>query len=541
MKRGPTSPTSVLHTFLPASLAAVLGGAIFLAVASINLTAQGAYYDELHQAPAAFWYTGSRPTFFAIGGKQGFPILNMSYSGAVKSHIYGLYMRLLGRPFTIRSWRMLGLLFAASALTAVVFGFLRNRQPLPAILYAALFLTDPTILLTSRHDWGPTALALLLRSLLITLYLVHAGRPSLPRPVPFLLAAITAFAVFEKLSSIAIVPFLLLAVLTDRRLRTPASFVAMTLGGIIGGAPLLAVNLYSWVRKGTLISAFAVATPQPLTLHRLLPFLQELLSLGDGRLVARIILDLPLPWGGTAEALSLLLMTLLSLGLARSMDKPTRLFLLSYPAVATLLFAMPRSTWVHHWIVATPFQYAALARLLPEAVSRSDSHRPLRLRTILSALLLVLAFGWLAGRTINTAQVVSALIQGRASLGWDPSLTRLGEYAASQPPGHLFIAGEWGFTTQIYCLSQGNDRLMHETFWDYQGVDQLKHLAAEREATNIHYVAGVLPNPDPASQKTREAILAGLRSLPGWREVPADPETRSWRAVTIHSFRKVRP
>src|SRR5262245_2954530 len=102
-------------TLLKAAAAGILIAIAFCTMTAFHLDAQGAFYDELHQAPAAFHYVGKHPvmftrTFFDL------PSLNMSYSGAIKSAIYGLYLKYVHPHFTVYSWRLMGILFVAAGL-----------------------------------------------------------------------------------------------------------------------------------------------------------------------------------------------------------------------------------------------------------------------------------------------------------------------------------------------------------------------------------------------------------------------------------------
>src|SRR5215831_18942674 len=89
--------------------------ALFCVLTMIHLDSQGAYYDELHQAPAAFHYVGKHPVLFTRMF-FGWPTFNMTYSGAIKSAVYGLYLKYVHPHFTIYSWRLLGVLFVAAGL-----------------------------------------------------------------------------------------------------------------------------------------------------------------------------------------------------------------------------------------------------------------------------------------------------------------------------------------------------------------------------------------------------------------------------------------
>src|SRR5262249_10528556 len=143
---------------------------LFVALTTVHLDDPGVYYDELHQATAAFYYLGHKPTMFSWE-VHGVPILNMSYSGAVKSTLYGLYLRYVEPRFTVYSWRLFGVIFVAAAILAfyVIAGHL---LPLSGgLVFAFLLLSDVTVLLTTRHDWGPTALALALRLVFLAIWL----------------------------------------------------------------------------------------------------------------------------------------------------------------------------------------------------------------------------------------------------------------------------------------------------------------------------------------------------------------------------------
>ena len=82
----------------------IAAAAVFYFAAAPNLTQQGLYYDELHQAAGAFAYIGESPTLFSIGSVAGLPVLNTAYSGAIKTGIFGIWLRLSQRPFTVRTW-----------------------------------------------------------------------------------------------------------------------------------------------------------------------------------------------------------------------------------------------------------------------------------------------------------------------------------------------------------------------------------------------------------------------------------------------------
>src|SRR5512132_4167100 len=104
------SNTNRRHRWLVTGLS-LLPAMVFLWLATVRLDAQGLYYDELHQAAGAFTYLGSPPEYFALFTVRGIPLLNMHYSGAIKTAVYGLYLRFVRPEFSVLSWRLVGIFF----------------------------------------------------------------------------------------------------------------------------------------------------------------------------------------------------------------------------------------------------------------------------------------------------------------------------------------------------------------------------------------------------------------------------------------------
>ena len=350
-------------------ITALCAGAIaafaFLALSVTGLDRQGMYYDEIHQAPAAFFYIGERPGMFTYP-VFGVPVLNMGYSGAIKSTLYGLYLRFIGGHFTVYSWRLLGLLFVAVGL----FVFYRTAGIwLPAwssMLFGALFLTDTSVILMSRHDWGPVALSLGLRLALLGLWVSLAWKPA-PASC-FLAGLIVGIALFEKLSAfVLLLPFGLL--LWSVRARLSRALKMASLGFGLGVLPLVFVNLASYKRGTGLISLVDVKSFKTIHLQDALNYAREYLVLGQGAGVRGLVLGDYVSFSGGAELiLMLILLVLVIAGVWRQPQDPWRRlaggFAASYILIATALFLMPQETSVHHWILGTPFQYGAVAASL---------------------------------------------------------------------------------------------------------------------------------------------------------------------------------
>lgn len=517
---------------------------LFVSLSSMRLAAQGLYYDELHQATAAFVYTGNFEypktdgLMFARTRLYGLPVLNMSYSGALKTALYGLYLRFFDASFSVVSWRLLGILLVASG---IVFVALLAGGSLPVvwlISFLLLILTDLTVLLTSRHDWGPTALALFLRLLFIGIWIHGETRERTPASNSFLLGALVGIAVFEKLSSVVLVLPLLIIFLFSPIRRRMSHVLACIAGGILGGIPLILVNLSTFVKYGFLISLESVAAHHTVSLHKFMTYIPDYLSLGAGTIAQRFILGTDSAINGYIEGV---LMAALLAGTAYAavrhwgespLFRLSGVMLLSYLGAGISLFFLPAPTWVHHWTIGTPFQYAAVSLALagfsdaePQASSPDRLSRPVLLSLIV---LLILP------RLFGLASTERALLRGQAGSEWDPSLTKIGLFAARHADDAVFIASDWGMGTQIFCLSNGRPDLVHELFWNYRGPDEMKKVLRE-SGKRIMYLVDKKPHTKVNPANTAR-MLHDIDMLTDWKETAVDKEAANLKAVEVRKL-----
>lgn len=505
---------------------AALAALALWTLAGPRLEAQGVYADEVHQAAAAFAWTGSPPEHMCALAIGGVPVLNMPYSGALKSAIYGLSMRLTGRGFRLVDWRRLGIAFTAVGLFAFVAVAGRRLGVGPALVFAGLMVTDCGVLLASRHDWGPVALALLLRLLVLAVW-VRSTVSERPRPASTgWIAALTGLAVFEKLSSVAFaLPMLGLLALDPRR-PTRGHAAAGVAGLLLGGAPLILVNAVSWARDGVLIS-FAAPMVHPFSspgglLRRVVAYL----AVGSGYQVEKFILSDPPPVGlAVGEAAMVLVALVLALGAGLSTRGRRGLVVTGavagYAVVFLVLEALPRTTWVHHWIIGTPFQYVAVAAALGVVRGR-------RKRAFL------LAVGvWVVLRVVLAGHLEGALLAGKASRRWDPQLTRLAEAAARAPADEVFLAADWGMALPIYCFSQGRAGIVREPLWTNEWRTQVADLERPGRYRRIHVLT---MNPPTGLRPQRTAvILSWMESRPPWCPEPPPPELGGLEVVSCRT------
>ena len=205
----------------------------------------------------------------------------MYYSGAIKSAVYGLYLRFVAPQFSVVSWRLTGIFMVALGLMAFVLLARRSVSTAVLAVIVALLLTDITVILCARHDWSPVALALTLRLLLIGVWLRGEGMAQSSLGNSFALGALVGFAVFEKLSSfVLLLPLALFSISKNR--RSVHSLLAALGGLLVGALPLLVVNLLFLVARGQLISLTDIGTAPTRTWFEFLKYIWAYLSLGAG-------------------------------------------------------------------------------------------------------------------------------------------------------------------------------------------------------------------------------------------------------------------
>ena len=516
----------------PALFLGLAAALLYMALAGLRIEAQGPQYDELHQATGAFTWLGEPPPpFFCMSAFGRVCVLNMPYSAAIKTNLYGLYLRLFQPRFTVASWRWLGIGLVASGLA--LFSVLARRAlSLSGLaVFLALFLTDATVLLGGRFDYGPVALSLGLRLALLGVWMgSEAGEGGPSARSSFALGALASFAVFEKLSAVVLVPLVAVLVLGSPGRRSARHLLAAGAGLAVGALPLALVNLGSLMSFGRLASPLDGGPAVDRSVSGILSYGGRYLTLGQGRIFRALVLGTgSWPWaeileGALAGAVFLVLAILAA---RRDAPLPLRLAgiaLAGYAAVGCGLWLLPRATWAHHWILGTPIQYAALALAISAPAGR-------RLQGLALAGLAAL---WIASRLPGLVAVEQALARGSASPAWDPSLARLGELAAARAGEAVFVASDWGVATQILCFGNGRAGLVHEPFWRYQGPEQLREIPRTANRRVLYLVR--LRNPPQAVPGALDRIERDLAADPGFREVPAEPEAAALRVVRVRKF-----
>ncbi len=503
-------------------LAVVAAGAL-IALTSVRLDVQGLYYDELHQATAAFAYVGQPAPMFNVTQVLGLPALTMHYSGAIKTGLFGVYLRATGAPFSASSWRWLGILIAASGLAAFCL-LARGAMPVTIGIVALLVVTDVNLLLSVRHDWGPVAVSLALRLILLALCLRRGMEGPGPREA-FGIGVLCGVIMFDKLSgAVLVLPVVVLLTLMSSG-ATWAKLRAFGLGFAIGLLPLVFLNARSLLTSGELISLGNVPEKLEVPLERLA---LRYLRLASGGFVQNLILGRQATWTPWFEGYALLATLVGAVVAATRVNVSASRMILGLTAawilVGLQMPLLPSTTSVHHWILGTPFHYAAVG----VAFGSLRAHRTV-LRRVASACLLIL----IVGRVASVLALERHLLEGATSDDFDPALTRLGALASQEPEDVIFVATTWGVATQIACFSNGRPNRVVEAFWRDEPGDRVPALLDQHPHARVVYL--VAWNKPLGLPDRRPAIEADFAAN---RRVREEPVPAPFQALTSLSFRR---
>jgi hypothetical protein len=519
-----------------AVVAGVLIAIAFCTTTILHLDAQGAYYDELHQAPAAFHYVGKHPVLFTRMF-FGRPTFNMTYSGAIKSTIYGLFLRYVHPHFTVYSWRLFGILFVAAGLACFYSIAGPSLATATVACFAALLLTDITLIILTRHDWAPVALALALRLVFLGVWLsIELQRDAVYKYA--IAGLLVGVAVFEKLSSVVLLVPLLILLLRSRWRRS--AWIAAIAGLLLGLMPLLRANTHTYRTTGAFISlSDTVQRDHPIQIDEVLSYAYQYLSLGAGELARNNLMDEPTkPFFVIAEvALTIILLLIVGAAMLQlPKDRSMRIagvMAATYLLISVAVFLLPHPTYFHHWIIGTPFQYCAFALALPvlNTMSRQRIPHAATYRFVFALSLVVLV----AVRVPNVALMERSLVSGKASPGFSPAFNRLVEVASAKKESSFFIAADWGTANQIYCGSDGSDDIVGEPLGNADPVQAALDMAARTKKPVLYVVRSGLPQP---ATETSAAIVAAIRNSSDWVEVPIEKNLTNLEPLEIYEFRR---
>jgi 4-amino-4-deoxy-L-arabinose transferase-like glycosyltransferase len=224
---------------------------LFLATRQISfLSIQG---DEVaHAQPAITLLKGNPdPTFkpiwtMNIAGRS-FPVMHLVYLGSLKPYLLTLSFSLFG--ITVATLRLTTIFISLIGL----FFFARIAKELSswgtAFWGTLLIATDPSLILYSRHDWGPIAIAFTLR--MAALFYLLSWWKSGGKLKPLIIAgALLGLGIYDKMNFLWFITALgaggaLLWALSETRPQVTPKAAALALTTLFAAsAPFWVLNLF---------------------------------------------------------------------------------------------------------------------------------------------------------------------------------------------------------------------------------------------------------------------------------------------------------
>jgi Dolichyl-phosphate-mannose-protein mannosyltransferase len=434
-----------------ALLLLVLGA---FALAARHIETPGLQYDELLFINAAKGGMGSDLFIHARIG--GIPILVMSYMGALKAWIY--HPLLIAFPMGAATVRLPAVALGISGAVLLVAGLGRLFGRRAALLAAPVVLLDPTMLMQSRIDWGPSALMFFFRGLLF--YSIASWVAT--RRVSWLFCGLAAalLGVFDKLNFIWLAYAMLGSFLAfywrecwtaARRARVPYGLLGAIVAISVGEATYRAVSVARSLPAGG-PSDFAIHAGRVL---RLL----ALTVCGDG---ARDFVC----GTGFAESGPILAAWMLVAAFGgyvafrnRIWTCPAALFVFaSLVGTVALMLVTPTTEGVHHAALIGGMPQAVFISFACAGADGARLSRWARVATCVAVLGLAGLFAASAFRTVD-------LFQRPQNMSWDMANQRAAEFAAKT--GEVCISGDWGLSTQLIAFGRAPQEVLDA--WEVLG------------------------------------------------------------------------
>jgi hypothetical protein len=454
-----------------ARVAAVVGIAGFFVLASIDLRLPGLYYDELFQLTTALafvkgelgsavaWVPG---TEVSIAGHP-LPLMAHSYIGAVKTVAFVPVAGAFGiSPASVRLFTIS--VAALSLVFTYLFASRLFRSSAVAAVAVVLLACDPSFLIYSRVDFGPSVFMFLFKAIGLW-QLVEWWRSGRLRSL-----VIGSFAfglgVYDKANFVWIVAAVLLAALAldarGVRRRLDRRSLAWAAGAFaLGCLPFLAYNV-SWpprslepALKGTLHVSGGNPSGNPFVQFGLR--VRQLVQLLDGDTVSELLTG---RHGGApvlpvlAFTAAIVIAALYSIGRLRGRFRPAMFVVVSGLLVLAASAITPGGSYPHHVLLSYPAPHLALAALLVEGVSLA--RRRARLAVTMVAAALIAATVSVSVET--STDVLSRLRTTGGTGNFSDGIYALERDLVRHDRHSRLVFVDWGIYQNIVALSGGDLR-----------------------------------------------------------------------------------
>lgn len=440
---------------------------LFVWLATREIDRPGLHYDEALQARPAINLIRADPESargqFSTIVVRGFPlqVMSMDYIGALKSYLLAPVFLIFGIKVSVLRWAMvlvavLGLFFSAQ-FAKEAFG------SIAATIGVWLLATDPSLIIFSRTDWGPVAIAFALRGAAL-FFLMRWWRSGGQRAPLLIASALIGLGIYDKANFFwfvfALIPVGLALWFTsqNRPRLTIKTFALALAAGLMGSLPFWAFNLlYGW-RTLHAINIPVNRSSFDAILQQVPARTAPLMAMFDGRATDVWMFGYPIsPQWGVASTL-LWPLTIVAIVLLLIISLATQRWkLLATPALMALvllqIYLTPRRVWAHHWIGLYPFPQLLIGLTLAEA-GKAAARRNLN-RSLVAALgtlvvLLAVIFNLLVMKGYH-----QLMREGGGVFPWSDAIYPLAETLKSEYPDRRVQVLAWGISNQLHFLAAG--------------------------------------------------------------------------------------
>src|SRR3989338_342743 len=514
---------------------------LFFFISTINLDAQGLYYDEVNFAPPALTFRGINSDYSVSTSFKGLPVFILSYQGAVMSYPYGIYLKLFNQDFSVLSWRLYGIIiWSFSLLFFSIFSskFLRTYQ---LTIFLAFLLTDISLILAIRFNQGPVLIPLV-TDLIIILAAVKISRRNILRGWElFFLGFSIGLAIYAKFSSYPLIlPLLLMLIyLSIKKYINKKGLLTVIGGFLIGSFPISIYNLHSLLLYGSLFSFYSIENSHLLGWKDLLNKFILLLTSSTGNDLYERVFDEKVPnFFNLLEIFFLYFFILLTfasiLSFKKSRTSITFYLFTSCILSFLLLYISPMQIYTRHTLILAPFLYFSISTFF-ESLSKNLTGS-IKFLKICSMTLLLL---WIAIRIIQTYQLFQNFMVGKYSMAFHPDYTKLGKFAEKKSDDSLFITADWGFGHQLFLLTGGKEKTVYELNFDYQNINDLKDIVRGSKKNNL-YLISYIDDENSANPDISKKIFQNAASADFLTPIQSDIELSTYEIINIKKYKIIK-
>lgn len=418
---------------------------IFIVIAGYDITSPGLYYDEVLFVNAAL---GGKINMFVHSRLGEVPFMLMPYLGALKAWLYYPIFKFFDvTVFSIR-WPviMIGALTLWINYEFVKKAFSRSA----AIIFLMMACVEPSTIFHTRLDWGPTALMMFFRGLMLLslLYWLHTGK------VWMLLASVAAavLGIFDKHNFTWLVLATLIACVLIYRDNLKVYIrnyrnVIIIIGASVFGLMLIIYGqqLFNFMSREVVVKEWAIRVQYVYHLLRGTISGTSIYGwiIGDAGRMASVQL-----W--ILAVASVVSLSILTFTFKEFQHRQPLLFVVSLLVLTlVLLFLTRQATGPHHAAVLAPLW------LVPIAVGLSvvfEQKRPPRL--FLKGIVVAIVTCVFVSSLMINFTYLKGFRSSVSSTNWSHDSYELSGWL-NEKKGHSIVCVDWGLGTVLYALSNG--------------------------------------------------------------------------------------